>query len=767
MYNIEYVDRDDELSEAVRLIMDKSNKVILYKAPKGSGITAFLGRIKNAFKATPAIQCFSAELSAAHQNPLHFIVKNITYSNNALYHTMQIYTDNQFGELTVPFGEAVLKALPEIGETVANFFCSSKKAAPIYTGYYSDNLKEVFVNVLKFSKDTRTIIFIDNAHFLSAEAVNDLYSVMNIANVQLVISISEQNKYFDDFYYETRPSFTYAECDFPEPDIPYVKLLGAACHKTLSDEYAHTLIKQSNKNVRKILFHISMPEQQEYQLTNFEKILLQVISLYNEPVSVLELSGILDCSMYKNILSKLQLEAGLRRLEEMFLLKSFISFNTRERFYALDYTEQDTDNFADDIILSKAVLIYFKKQQKLPLTTLKYAFDLACKLDEKNLMFHFSERIIMQSLGLGLAINNIYINAYLETPSYAKYVTAALAFFCKLKYTDALSILEKCTYPVSHIYNRNVEILYALTLNRCRYHQTAEVKLKSLIKTSKSLDEEAVLVTFLLSNQLHRNNHTAAKETFRRNWRKLSKSSKYPYFLRNAATIYTGFRKNLLHSAAMILFRQEEDPFGYATTMINTASYYLRRDELPKVLPRIQDAYDILKSFGNSHLNLGANNLGACYLKLCEYEKAQKYLLLSCELSSGIMPKTYARINLSALYLKRNEIAMAVDEISKSKELVMVSNVQILKVKFLLQYAFVLFAAGDRAQALHYCQLTLTQSRSTRFRQLHLKAQQLCEVILSENTCSQEMIDRFYVPCCLEYWYFSTLDILANKPLTS
>lgn len=126
-----YADRKDELNDAIGLIFNPKLKIIVYKTCPSYGITAFFHRVQWTLKSTNDILCFYSELSETTRSPIHKIMKDISIKKGELYQSLQLYTDENYGEYEESLSKNIVKDLPALGETLSCIF-DEKKAMPIY-----------------------------------------------------------------------------------------------------------------------------------------------------------------------------------------------------------------------------------------------------------------------------------------------------------------------------------------------------------------------------------------------------------------------------------------------------------------------------------------------------------------------------------------------------------------------------------------------------------------------------------------------------------
>lgn len=649
-----YKNRTKEINDVINFIFSTDSQILLYESLKGLGNTAFISRIIYTLRTTPSVQLFSAELSLDVKNPIYAITNSLSSKNNQLYQQLQMFTDQEYGTYEVPLLSSVIKDISQ-SDTLAALF-QPKAALPIYTGFYPSRLKEIFFSLAdEITKAKTLVIFIDNIQFMDNESIYELQALLNNPKMKIVCTKSGSGENFEKFYLETKYKYTYKELSFPLPNISYVKKLAEIYHKNMSDEEADMILFKSNGNIRKILFHLREPLRTE-SMDSVKLQILKIIYLYNDFITDQTLLKILDASPYKKVFPSESIPTILNGLEKEGFLKTLIDFNGRRKSYRIDSVYTPQIDIADRLIIARSLLVYYEQCKELSYQHLLQAWDFAKLLNEQRSSQQFAVSIIKNALQMGYPVDEDIISTVKTIENVQTQLLVAVFFFCNARYKQAKTILDKF---VSDNINRAINVIYAITLNRCREHQAAHNQLWNLIHTSDNADELAILSSFLISNYVHSGNLLDAIDVYQTFNEQLKSSKKYPYFLRNAATIFEPLKASQLRNRAKGIFEQNGDLFGYYSTIINLTAYNLKNTSISYALSQARMAFEGLQQFGASQIHLAANNLGICYLMDNNYVEAIKYLTLTIEIAKTIMPIGYATFNLAAMYLKTGETQIA------------------------------------------------------------------------------------------------------------
>ena len=756
-----YKNHKKEINDVIDFIFSKNSQILLYESEKGIGNTAFISRTIFTLKSTPSVQIFSAELSAETRNPIHAIINGITNKNNKLYQQLQMFTDQKYGTYEVPIITAIIKDLSQSDMLAALF--QSKSAVPIYTGFYQNRLKEIFFILAdELTKEKSLVIFIDNIQFMDAESIYELQSLLNNSKIKLVCLKSDTGENFEKFYLETKYKYKYTELAFPKPNTTYVKQLAEIYNKNLTDNEANAILFKANGNIRKILFHLR--ESIETHPFDSSKLqLIKTIYLYNDYVTSNTLIEIINFSPYKGIFSKETIQTMLSTLEKEGYLNTLIDFEEKNKSYRLDSDYKPPLDIADRLVISKTLLTYYKHCEKLTYKHLLQAWDYSNLLNDQQSCQKFAVSIIRTALQMGYSIDENIISCVQSIPNKQTRLLLAIFFFCNARYKQAKDILDEF---ISNNTNRSIKVIYAISLNRCREHLSAEKLLSDLIKTSNNIDELTILVSFLISNHVHGGKLSDATEVYNNFSEQLKQSMKYPYFLRNAATLFEPSKAYQLRSIAQNMFKEKKDLFGYYSTIVNLTSYNLRNTTINYALSQAQIAFEGLQQFGASQIHLAANNLGICYLMNNDYIEAIKYFTLTIEYSKTIMPSGYATMNLAAMYIKKQEPKKAYELICNLGPRILSSNLPRLKGRYYLYLAVIYYILDNYEECLKNCQLAIKESNfAPKTKPYHVVTFLKTNCELSNHYTSQKWMDIF-APCFLEYWTVNSVDILSDELLT-
>ena len=761
MKNIAYKNHDDDLKQIINLIFENKSQIILYNSHEGYGNTAFISRVQYILYKTPTLQLFYAELSSLNTNPLHVTTKNIISKEGEIYHQLQLFTDEENGlyETPISFSD-IIKDLTH-SDTLASLF-NEKASIPIYSGFYQDRLKENFFHLINcISKEKRIIYFIDNIQYMDNESIYELKALLNNTNVTLILFKSGNGDSFDKFYYEMVYNVSFYELDFPEPDIIYVQKLGTLYNKNISKKEADLLLYKSEKNIRKLLFYMRKPNT-NISINEYEQQILKIIYLYNDTLCISTLLKICSYGPYQNIFTKTIITKCIKKLEEENYIQSITTVAEQKKIYTLSKKYLPQIDIADKVVINRSLLSFYYSETNLDYQHLNQAWQISNYLKDNDKKTHFSYIILKIALKRGYKVNHDIIAYAKNINESHMQILVATFLFCNANYIQAKNIFESLPSP----YNRSISVMYAITLNRCREHKIAEKNLNDLINTSQNIDEKAILVTFLISNHVHSGKLRDAQNTFKAYNEKLQKSIKYAYFLRNSATVYETENAHSLRKKAASIFKKNNDMFGYYSTIINMSSYLFNYTDSNDAISQVLMAFEGLQQYNASQIHLAANNLGVGYILSNNYLQASKYLELAIENAQTIMPIGYATINLSGLYMKMHDYENAYNCIYKIYDDVVSTNIPRLKARFYLHVAVVEYIKNNFLQAINACKSASKYCNSIAGNKVNEIIKLLNERMSHKLQYSDEIWDKIYIPCYLEYWTINSVDILNDNFLS-
>lgn len=761
------MDRKNNIDELYSLLFQEHKRFVCYRAVPGYGITAFFHRICYLLQSTNNVVCLFAELSDNSRSPVHEILKKIVLKNGNLYHTLQRFTDERYGEDEEPLLKSVILDLPALGETMANVLFNKPTALPVYAGYYSDAMKQFFFEVVKreLSKK-KVLIFIDNAQYIDNESVSDIEALYQLSNVAIILSQSEESKTLEKLLLEISFRGDIDFLDFPAPPIACVKEILAHNNLEASDSKASNLLRRTNGNLRKIIFEAKYPASQNIeQAGSLSSEILALLYLLQGNICLPDLLSLLKESPTCNVYTVQEVQQTIRILIYKGLISSVLNLDGREIFRVrvrhenLNVWDSILSNPADKLIYQDIVYRHLAAMETHTLDELKNLFELSKNVASQYQKF-WGKALLTESLRRGTPIQVEWIDAVKATSVPRERFLCALCTFRVLKYRETLEIL-KSIWPAMKG-SRDVEILLALTLNRCRKHREAAELLWSLIESSQDIDEKTILLSITISNCVHSGNEEKARQIVLDYEKKLDKSKQYGYFLRNSATLFQGEKANSYWEKSIAAFQRDGDEYGEFTTLVNMSRVYIRNGNLTYAKSCMNRAYDGLLPYGIEQLHIAANNLGIVYITCGDLSNAKRYLRIARLISKSLMPQVYITINDCCVLLESERQEEALNALLEYASAVDSSNIPRLKSRYYLAVAGVYCILGRFHDSLDALEISSQYSVGS-FGSLRKRILNRCQ---NETPVPFNKWRDYFSPAFLEYWITNPLSIMSKDVLS-
>lgn len=762
-----FVDRKNSMDELNALLFYEQRKFLCYRAAPGYGITAFFHRFCYLFQTTENTVCLFAELSDNARSPLHEILKRIVVKNGTLYHKLQRFTDERYGEDEEPLLKSMILDLPVLGETTANLLFNKPVALPIYSGYYSDVLKQFFFELVKEKlSDKKILIFIDNAQYIDNESVYDILALQQLSHVTFILSQTEKSSNLEKLLLEVSCSGDITFLDFPEPPVACVKEILANHNRPTSDGEAINLIRRANGNIRKIIFEAKHTLSQNIEHAgSLPNEILSLLYILQSNICLTDLMSMLGESPTCSIYTEPQVLRTCRDLIYKGFISSVLQMDGREIFWArIRHENQNVwdsilPNPADKLIYQDIVYRYLAAMDTHTLDELKNLFVLSKSVAAQH-QKSWGKALLIESLQQGMPVQMEWIEAVKVTATSKERFLCALCTFRMWKFKETLEILTSVWPEMKE--SRDVIALLALTLNRCRKHSEADQLLQALIKTSRDIDEKTILLSIAISNYVHSGNEAKAKQIVLDYEAELSESKAYGYFLRNSATLFQGETAIYYWKKSIAAFQCVHDEYGELTTMVNMSRVHIRNGNYAYAKSCMDRAYNGLLPYGIEQLHIAANNLGIAYASCGDYSSAKRYLRIAKLIAKSIMPKVYITINECCVLLEDKRQEDALNALLEYTVAVDSSNIPRLKSRYYLALAGVYCILGRFHDSLDAIEQSNQYSAGT-FLALRKRIVNCCkkETLVPSNNWRE-----YFSPAFLEYWIANPLSIMSKDVLS-
>lgn len=762
-----YADRKENMEELYAIIFQERKRFLCYRTAPGYGITAFFHRFCYLLRSTDDVICLFAELSDTCRSPLHAILKNIVLKNGELYHLLQHYADDYYGENAEPLLKSIILDLPAGGETLANLLFSKQTAHPIYAGYYSDAAKQFFFEMAKKSlRDKKLLIFIDNAQFIDNNSIYDVLALYQLEHVSCILSQSGDSPALDKLQMEVGIIGDIRFIDFPEPSVECVKEILEYSRQSTSDTEVQRLIHRTKGNIRKIVYeakHIYPQNIAGISLLSNE--ILSLLSVLQRSVCLSDMLTMLKESPTCSIYTAQEVKDTLRSLTYRGMVSSVLQINGEEAFQARIRKDNQTEwdsilpDLADKLIYQDIVYKYLSAMPEHTVDDLQNLFSLSQSIKPQYKRI-WGKALLVESLCQGFPTQIEWIEAVKASATQEELFLCAICTFRLWRYQETLEILSPIWSSIQGI--RDAVILRALTLNRCRKHAEADDLLSSLIKSSSDKDEKAMLLSMQISNCVHNGDEAKARGIVSIYENELVGSKTYGYFLRNAATLFQGEEALRYWEESIAAFRVAADEYGELTTLVNMVRVYIRCGKTEYALSCIIRAYNGLMPYGVEQLHIAANNLGVAFFSCGDIVNAKRHLRIARVIAKSLMPQVYITINDCLIMIKEGRLKEALDALLKHRVDVDKSNLPRLKSRYYLALAGIYCISGLFSNALNA--IVDSNKYSTI---AFLSMRKRIEDYSKTGKCvPADQWTDFFAPAFLEYWITNPLSIMSKDILS-
>lgn len=766
MKHIAYADRKQDMNAAISFLFSENEKFICYRTEPGYGITAFFHRICYLLQSTENVVCLFSELSDNVRSPIHEACRKIVIKNGTLYQSLQMYADECYGEYSQTLLDSMVQDLPALGNTLVHLL-DNPKSLPIYSGCYSDVIKQLFFELVKRELADKTVIlFIDNVQNIDNSSMYDIMALAEQNNVKVIMSQTGNSTLLEKLLLELEIKSSLRYVDFNEPSIECVQELWKNQNRIISNSNAQLLIQQTQGNIRQIIHaaqYGNIPIMHGHSMIANE--ILTFIYILQQPVSLNEILMMLTDSPTCSFVDCAAVKQSVGVLVQKGLLSCILHFDGEEVYYAR--IRDDNQRFWNSLILNDAdaliyqdiIFRYLSVKKKHSIGELVKLYELA-SIIAPNRKTHWGRELLIESIKLGYPISTEWINTVRTLPEAENQFLCAICLYKKWKYKDALDVITKVWPQIQD--NRDARILHGLILNRCRQHQFADEIIWDLISTSSDINEKAVLLSIAVSNCIHGGNEDKARKIVEDYSTSINCSSQYGYFLRNSATLYQDISAEEKWKDAVKSFQQFNDEYGELTTYANMARIYIRKGNACYAKTCLEKAYNGLMPYGMEQLHIVSNNLAVAYLYCGDITNAKKHLRIAKVIAKTIMPQTYITINECCIMLEERRPNQALENLLKLKNNVDASNLHRLKGRYYLALAGLYCLQGDFSNAL--IALGHAETFISAFSQLRKCIRECC----TEKTVPLIMNSRqYFTPAYLEYWIANPLSIMSGNALTA
>ena len=739
-----YVNRCDELNFIFNTITNRDSNIIFVEFDKSSGISEFLIESSKTFGNDYVFLLDLTEGTDLVSLLMRSVVKDPQKRKN-----IQSIADNKIGVKNSKLSNSLVKLIPYVGDAASEILYP-KNALPVYSGDYSslyDELLLPFLDVLR--KTQKVIIYLDSAEKMNSASQRFIQHILeNHYNVFVIAAI--EYDHLNSIKLKNKLSSIQLPCTlrFLQPDVKMIQLLANHYGLNCTEKMATEIQYKAATNIHRIIEII-----RNYKNTKtfvFEKMHIAIINFLSIlPFGLTEFEIKLFLDSTELIFQNKEVTFALKTLSDNNYIKAY-----ENKFKIIAHTHPNVIQILENVV---DVFYYESKTLSLICANLLYkkfdylsiAYNIAHKSNDTKKQ-KLAQELIVYSISVCQRLDDaVVIDANLNKLKTNDCLIGTLYFMQLREFETAIKYAE-CIKQ-----HQVMQPLYAVLLNRCRKHNKAENELKKSILNIANPNERAIIYAYLISNYVHSNKISKAKEVFSVIDNDVRESTNYSYVLRNYATIFEPSKALTLSMDARELFLQTNDCFGLYSTEANINRFLCETGEVQTALNRLLEIYKHMKDYKEVHTNIVLNNIGICHLLLDDPYEAIKYFECSKKSQFSVL---LSGINQASALLKINKS----DALQRMNDLINeVIKIPIDRVRqrFFINYVHILYANDlDISESLE----TVLKYKDRVTPDKTVSLYNIYRTKVSNNIkYDASEFNMLYCPCFLEYWYAEPLKLLS------
>lgn len=734
---MKYADRNKEFNTIEKFIKDDT-QIIFVNANACTGFTSFLEQRFSEYK--------TYHIKYTEPQSAELTEKIFQQLNKDDLNILQRLVDNNYGTREKKILSALAIAIiPKVGEVLSTLN-EGKKASSIYDMNYNIVYKLLPDLFNELAEHQKIGFFIDGAQFLKSSDYEFILNLSKIKNCYFIIGITQKT---DDLYKLesalNQPLLKIGVTNFLAPSPELVVELAQHYSKEITISDAQEMIKLCDFNIYKIK-NCLCPSITLQAIDSIGKAIIFLCGIITVNPSVdtvqeiinFDENIILDNENFKQAL------ITLNRNEIVDVRENKVYLNNGHSI-----VREYNKNFSDKLYFENLLYNFYKKENTLSNAELETQYILSKKFDVNNTSV-WLYKLILSRLQAGLTISYDLLDA-LKISNNRKLLIVVYTYLRQyeeaLIYLKEIKTIQKLSY--------NFKNLYAVLLNRCRFHKKAQ---KKLLKCLKKEPNNYILKAYLASNYIHQEKIYDAQNLYLQDNNKIETLDK-AYFYRNIGAAfwdnYEPFDK------ALNIFANENDMFGYYTTMCNYMTRKMILGKLDSIEETFLEIEKKLVDYGNENMHILYNNFGLAYLLIDDLDNAKKYFNLASLFSKSDMPDIFIKINQACLELKIGEKIKAKKIIDSLEGKVLSFPVQRVKQKFYINKLLIYFANDlPINDIITKCNEYPDRYDSDYTLQIANAYKEKCD---NNQKYSSNDWQYGYCPCYLEYWYVNPLKLFSES----
>ena len=662
MEKFKFVKRDTELSNIMYNL--KSNKIILLDANNKSGLSHFLKKIWLDF-CKDNETCFYIDGEENQNLSQQILYEVLSYANNTeLEHKLKNYPKKNvilaiIKSLIYPLD--LIPYIPNIGSTIVNFIDCIDETLDVDIEHVHDYKIEKAIFKL-FSKLDNTIYFIiDNPEKLSRDSYNFLIKLYESFDVKIVLAfpncnIDKKMEIISRNFSSNALNIKQLNDYFERPDNELIEAL-FVCYEKEYDKNLIDYFEKYNRNIHVIMAY----------LKGF-KVNLDILS--EEETHILKILIVLNTDININVLFKIYKKKNLKYSEieynefnnycDILIKHCFIKINSNNLIVLNKNLISEVlieIPFIEKQIITTQIIDVIETSNQITIAQCEFAINHLSKDYSRRKEFIFK---LIKLESFYECINSNYLDMIFSFNNLNDLIKICSLYY-NLHIFDAPYI--KMQQYKKYQTNRAYKILFALITERLHIGRYA-TRLENIVKETENIDQKCLLLSTLFVAYLNTNSDDKKysmlqnpKDPFY--YKKFSKSSNYPYLLRNVSYYILNVNEGIKNYNYCLSQFKNRDPINYNRTISNYICYLMKNDKNKQCISilesKINEVEQILSFNDERYIYLNVNY----GLYLMKYNKGNPEKYFKCiTYASGTTetPYIYAQINLAIYTLKKNPI---------------------------------------------------------------------------------------------------------------
>jgi len=679
----DFVDRIGEkkiVEEFCNGKLGRTKRCLIFHGRRDVGITFFLKHLEQRFKKnlfTVYADCKSSDPEIIFRSFFEQV------EQRPLLHRHALSPWKEIGPLLFQMLGAFISYIPIFGRPAA-IIVGNALPKIAFTPYPSVS-SERFSRLVTSRRWKKPILFlVDNAQEIKPQSLNLLRTAFSddYNHVKFILCFvgGEGEGKQELFDFEARLVALGIDVErrgFPSPDDCFITELATSISVDLTQKERHKILLQSKHKISQIiktlLTGVISPSM---QFSPVETEVLRYLFVASQALQEADLIALIIRSPRLAYSDKESINAieGLVSAGWLQRFRHHLVRSVELSVGAIPHIKDSIQNVAFDLVASQELYSYFSDvQQSHSLRHAQHAYgallyNLAKLVDHGSVPRH-AFNLVRISLAQGdLDAGRQYIDDALgerRTYSHSDLYTL-LAFHVSIQeYDEAAKILQPLVKYFAD--DRTLRIIHAVVENRLRHHDVANQEIARLLQDTTTEEEWALLTSYKVAGLLHDGRQRDAASEFEAHRGKFLCARNRAYALRNCAAIYfweptldIQRAKDILEDAIDI-FTQQQDRYGYLTTLNNKGALNKCIDDMPaaSALPIFQEVFDKLSVYGVHHLEEVGANLGICLLLSGQLDMASVHLRKVISIATYDFPRILMESALAFVDAMRSDISSA------------------------------------------------------------------------------------------------------------